>query len=445
MNWYKNINLKAKFLFTFGIVILLVAILGFVGLNTNTYSIKSYNKAMTSNKEVVTKGISVIEDVINLRLSAFQNLTKISSETSTSIKLEMEGIYKLSRGHMEEYLTILNNANTDGSRQKDVEMAKFIISSLDEYYNKFIKFIIDATVAGNIAEVNRLDLELTDIGNEFFSSVYLAPINAFETLSSDMDKVDEQVTFRGIQLFIIFIIILLFIIVFGNMLSICIRKPVANLKDVALRVAKGDLDVEARTNIRDEIGELSNAVADMAETLQHILDDINELSNNLEKGNISYRINSDKYEGAFKSTTESINIAISQLINDSLYVIDAVKEFGHGEFDATIKEFPGDKVIIKEGLTAVQIALKNVSKDIVSLIEAANEGDLEFRLDTSKYIGQWKETTDGLNSFVVEEIQKMWLLLLRKLKMLLINFQRLTFHTGLLMNIKVNLIVLNKL
>ncbi len=188
--------------------------------------------------------------------------------------------------------------------------------------------------------------------------------------------------------------------VFGSLLTNSITKPVQDLKEGALRVSKGDLSSNLRSNSRDEIGALSNAISDMSETFQYILNDINELSKNLENGNISYRINSNKYQGAFKDVTYAINNATNRLVEDSLYIIDRVKEFGDGEFEATIKDFPGEKVIINEGLIAVQNALKNVSADIVSLINAANEGNLEHKLDTTKYIGNWKQITDGLNRFV---------------------------------------------
>ena len=175
---------------------------------------------------------------------------------------------------------------------------------------------------------------------------------------------------------------------------------VLKIKDGAMTIVKGNFDVDIRSNSRDEIGQLSNSVADMASIFRSILVDINNLSIELEKGRISFRINSEKYEGSFKKVASAINNATNQLVEDSLYVVERIKEFGEGNFNSEIREFPGEKVIIKDGLIAVQEALKNVSKDIFELINAANEGNLEFRLNVSKYIGEWKETTSGLNVFV---------------------------------------------
>ncbi len=86
MKWYNNINLKTKFIFTFGIIIIFVFLLGFVGYGTSSFSNKNYNKAMSYNKEVVVKGISIIQDVINLRITAFNHLNKISAENVPLIR-----------------------------------------------------------------------------------------------------------------------------------------------------------------------------------------------------------------------------------------------------------------------------------------------------------------------------------------------------------------------
>ncbi|MDE6357154.1 MAG: methyl-accepting chemotaxis protein, partial [Eubacteriales bacterium] len=138
---------------------------------------------------------------------------------------------------------------------------------------------------------------------------------------------------------------------------------------------------------------------DMSDTLESILEDIKDLSGELEKGNISYRINSNRYEGAFKVTTEAINTAVNNLIDDSLYIVDRIKEFGDGNFKAQVKDFPGDKHIIKDGIVTVQKALGDIYDDMSAIINAARNGNLDFRLDENKYIGQWKATIVGLNSF----------------------------------------------
>ncbi|MBS5793876.1 MAG: MCP four helix bundle domain-containing protein [Clostridiales bacterium] len=399
MKWYKNLKIRLKFIICFGIISILVFLLGAMGIKTINLTNNNYKTSINSNNQAVTMGIEIIEDVTNLRITAFNHVTNINANTEAKIKSDMKEAYDIAKNDMEEYLTIIKNKNIGGSRDQEIEIVNSIIKSLDEYYNGFLKYV-DATVEGDDERVQQLDEQLTVIGNTFFKNTYEAPLKAFESLFNDVTKTEEQSSIEIIQFLIVFIIIQLFVILFGIRLSIDIRKPIEKLKFIALNVAKGNLQSNCRTNVTDEIGELSNAIADMSETFQYIIDDINDLSNQLDKGNISYRINSNRYEGSFKEATNAINIATNNLVEDSLYVIDRIKDFGDGNFDANVKDFAGEKAVIKEGIVAVQDALKSVSNDISNLIEAANEGNLEFRLNTYNYVGQWKDTIDGLNHFV---------------------------------------------
>ena len=399
MKWYKNLKIKIKFIICFGLISILVFLLGAMGIKTINLTNNNYKTSINSNNQAVTMGIEIIEDVTNLRITAFKHLTNINENTEAKVKSDMKEAYDNAKNSMDDYLSIIKNQNSEGSRNQEIEIVNSIISLLDEYYNGFLKYV-DATVEGDDERVQQLDEQLTVIGNTFFKNTYETPLKAFESLSNDVTKTEEQSSIEIIQFLVVFITIQLFVILFSIKLSIDIKTPIEKLKFIALNVAKGNLQSNCRTNVTDEIGELSNAIADMSETFQYIIDDINDLSNQLDKGNISYRINSNRYEGSFKEATNAINIATNNLVEDSLYVIDRIKDFGDGNFDTNVKDFAGEKAVIKEGIVAVQDALKSVSNDISNLIEAANEGNLEFRLNTSNYVGQWKDTIDGLNHFV---------------------------------------------
>ena len=207
-------------------------------------------------------------------------------------------------------------------------------------------------------------------------------------------------TSRTMLMALIAIVLLIALTVFlGVILTKYIVTTINSLKNVAKDVVKGNLSSSSRTNLTDEIGELSNAIADMSDTFENILEDIESLSSRLDAGDISYRINTDRYEGTFKVTIAAINNAIEQLIQDSLYIVDRIKDFGEGNFKAEVKDFPGDKRVIKDGVSAVQKALDDVYMDMFELINAARNGQLDFRLDNNKYVGQWSEIIRGLNSF----------------------------------------------
>ena len=398
MKTIKNLKLYMKFVITFGTILLLVLVLGLSGIFALSYANNSYYSAIEANNTIVKDGMDLTKNISDMRriVTAIGNKEQITEQE----KQDVENLYTASKQAAEHYLEDVKALQDKGQdRTENIALIESVLTSLDEYYSLYVDFSL-AIQNNDKAAIDDLFSQMIELGKTFFADAYAAPEQAFDLLLTDMNLVKNNIINRQLGLIVMFIIIVVFGSVFGTTLSRIIRKPIENLRDIALEVSKGNLDVECRTNITDEIGDLSNAISNMSDTFRGILLDINKLSSELDNGNINYRIDENRYEGAFKEAVVAINNAANNLILDSLYVIEKIKEFSEGNFESYVKDFPGDKAIIKEEVLAVQSALKGVSNDIYKLINAASEGNLEFRLDTSNYIGQWKDTTDGLNQLV---------------------------------------------
>ncbi|WP_250278614.1 methyl-accepting chemotaxis protein [[Clostridium] colinum] len=398
MNKLKNLKLKFKFLIAFGIILLLVFILGLNGVSSLSYANNTYYDALKSNDTTVREGMIITENIANMRrdLTAIAFSNYITEENKKSV----DESYKNAKEAAELYLKDVKIIQEKGkNREANIKLVEGFLVSLENYYSLY-KDLASAIETKNDTKRLQTVNEMAKLSKDFTAIAYDILEDSFDLLLGEMTAVRSSVIKRNIILIVLFIIIVIVGTIFGTYLSRLIRFPIERLKEVAVQVSKGNLDVDARSNSTDEIGELSNAISNMAETFRGILLDINELSTQLDKGNINYRINTEKYEGVFKDATIAVNESTNNLIEDSLYIVSMIKEFGDGNFESKVKDFPGDKAIIKEEISGVQKALESVSNDIYNLIKAAGDGDLEFRLDTSRYVGQWKEITYGLNQLV---------------------------------------------
>ena len=398
MNKLNNLKLKIKFIFTFGTLLVLVLILGGSGVAGLRYANKMYNDTINYNNEVVKDGMMITENIANLRRSVagVAYTVSITDKDKTDIDGFMNNAKQSALNYLEK-VKVLQEKHQN--RSETIKLTEDLLVNLDKYQQLYVGLVKEIE-NHNAAKAKEIVEEMSALSKIFNHGAYEIQYQSMDMLISEMNNIKHKVDQKIVALVSVFIFIALFGSVFGTILSYLIRKPIERLKDIALQVSKGNLDVDARSNNTDEIGELSNAVSNMSETFRSILLDINDLSTQLDQGNMDYRIKTDKYEGAFKDATIAINNATNNLINDCMYIVSEIKKFGDGDFESNVKDFPGDKSIIKEEVCAVQNSLKSVSNDIHNLIDAAIEGNLEFRLDTSSYVGEWKDTTDGLNQFV---------------------------------------------
>ena len=398
MNKLKNLKLKSKFLIFFGTVLFLVLILATVGLFTLDYSNKFYYRTVSFNVNIIKENLFLTKNLSDMR----RDLTAVaySKEINDNIKKDIDHYFANIRKSIDNSIEYLNPIK---DKMEIIDEIFVLLNDLDisltDYNNKYIELLKTIEQQDDVKRIETVG-NMSNISRKFNNTTYIIQDRILEMLDITLQTIKSKINSLILFLALISAFIIIFCAMFSIIISKLIIRPIEKLKDIALRVSDGDLDVDSRSNVKDEIGQLSNAIYGMSETFNNIIVDIDNFSNELDNGNLSYKINVDKYKGTFKNTTISINNTIYNLIQDMSYILSQIKEFGNGNFNSKIKDFSGDKAVVKEEIIAVQNALKGVSTDISSLIKAANNGDLDFRLDTSGYIGQWKETTDGLNQFV---------------------------------------------
>ena len=78
-------------------------------------------------------------------------------------------------------------------------------------------------------------------------------------------------------------------------------------------------------------------------------------------------------------------------------VMECLSEFGRGNFDAPMEQFPGKKAIINETIESLRQSMKTLVTDAAMLSQAAVEGKLSTRADTSKHQGDFQKIVGGVN------------------------------------------------
>ena len=422
MKWYNNMKLKFKFSIMTVVIAVLILVISFYCLFLLESASKKYNNLVINNKALIEKSIHTSSEIAKLR---FAQLTLDGSQSPLALgqfevaREYLKNPYETSRASLEDLKQSLESENTSSedvvNKQEEIAVVEQLIQSIDTYYEKYLEHIdlhqqgVFHDADGKLTEYHKQHLEeVRTIANSMFGDVDSEEDGEVFTIisSSFSDMVDminltsedaqQKATLASIISLVVMVVIILQVVV----ISKSITKPIINIMEAANQVANGNIDIDIRTNETNEMGVLSNSISDMTYTFQGILDDINKLAEEIDKGDIGYRINTDKYKGAFKEVTDSINNTVNELIQDTLDIIGMMNSMSSGNFDTKIKQYPGGKMLATQSLQEVQQVLKSVSYEINGLIDAANDGNLEYRIDSKNYQGDWKNTFESLNKFV---------------------------------------------
>ena len=191
--------------------------------------------------------------------------------------------------------------------------------------------------------------------------------------------------------------------VLGYLMTRAILDPIKKIANAAAEVASGKVNVNLSYDIDDEIGYLTENMTALASVIKNILSDIGSVQHEYNQlGNMSYRVDAEKYQNSFREVVESVNSILNSQANNLTEIVDSLNKIKDGDFNIQIRDLPGDFAIQSQAFRAISTNLRSVIAEVGDMVEAAAfHGDLHFKIDESKYKGDWREIMVGLNKIAL--------------------------------------------
>ncbi len=179
-----------------------------------------------------------------------------------------------------------------------------------------------------------------------------------------------------------------------------ISRPLREVETLAREVSEGKFNSNITYKSKNEVGQLAESVLTVRKTISSIIEHIGGLVTEINKGKLDSQIDEQLFMGEYQAVAQAVNSLSNELIGDSLTLMESFGELGNGNFEATLKQFPGQKAVANEKFNALKKNINLLNDDITKLIEGAISGNLETRVDTGIYKGGWRKLTEGLNNLI---------------------------------------------
>ena len=128
-----------------------------------------------------------------------------------------------------------------------------------------------------------------------------------------------------------------------------------------------------------------------------LVGEINRVSAEHDRGEIDAVLAADYFPGEFRAMAEGINGMVGAHIAAKKKAMACVAEFGRGNFDAPLDQFPGKQAFINQTIEQVRANLKALIADAGMLVEAATAGLLDRRADAARHHGDFRRIVQGVN------------------------------------------------
>jgi len=147
--------------------------------------------------------------------------------------------------------------------------------------------------------------------------------------------------------------------------------------------------------------EISNHFDRNLTIVENLIRDISKVHEKHLSGSYKYRIDSSIYEGAFERIVNGLNEMLEYHTGTKKEILDTISEIINGDFKARLRQFEGEEIYINETVDSIISNIENLANGIHEIAREASEGNLEFRIDVSKYNGEWAKITEELNGIMV--------------------------------------------
>lgn len=161
-------------------------------------------------------------------------------------------------------------------------------------------------------------------------------------------------------------------------------------------IGRGDLSVQLEA-MPGQKAAMNKSVDRIRGNLKGIVDSVNWVNAEHEKGNIDMTLRADMFKGQFSVLATSINNIVAGHIELNQKAMACVQAFGDGNFDAPLEQFPGQKAQINQTIEQVRSNLKALNADAEMLAEAAREGRVTVRANATKHPGDYRKIVEGMN------------------------------------------------
>ncbi|MDZ4212763.1 MAG: methyl-accepting chemotaxis protein, partial [Methylotenera sp.] len=158
----------------------------------------------------------------------------------------------------------------------------------------------------------------------------------------------------------------------------------------------GDFDVKMQ-QYPGKKAEINKNLDRLNGKLKGIVDSVKWVTAEHEKGNIDMTLHAHMFKGGFSEIASSVNHIVAGQIELTEKALACVKEFGEGNFDAPLEQFPGKKAFVNEAIEQVRSNLKALNADAQMLADAAREGRVMVRADIARHMGDYRKIVMGMN------------------------------------------------
>jgi methyl-accepting chemotaxis protein len=145
---------------------------------------------------------------------------------------------------------------------------------------------------------------------------------------------------------------------------------------------------------------INETIETLRSNLKGLIFEMKHMSAEHDKGDIDIFVQVEKFRGDFATMAQGVNNMVASHIAVKKKAMACIKEFGEGNFEATLEQFPGKKAFINDTVETLRRNLRDITLEIQRLIVASTAGHLSERGNDKRFVGDFAALVTGINGML---------------------------------------------
>jgi len=391
----KNLKVGARLALGFGLMIVLLIVIALMSI-MRLNELDAAVEILVNDRYVKVAQVNETIDHVNIIAQSLRNMIlwgrNIEEVRAEEVRIEA------SRAAATEIINTLTSQITS-------EEGKRLLASMNSKRQAYIstqdRIIALAKVGEAETDAQATELLLGDFRP--LQNDYLAAWEALRDFQTqlaidDADHADASTT----QAIIIVIGIGAAAIILALFLAILITrsivKPLGECINAAVKLAKGETNIEFKIDGKDELSALQREMKTMTDIIVLLVAEAAMLTKTAVEGKLENRGDAEKFKGGYHDIVEGVNKTLDAVIGPLNMAAGYVDRISKGDIPPKITDsYNGDFNVLKNNLNVCVDAVTALVDDATMLAQAAIEGRLQTRADAAKHQGDFKTIIEGVN------------------------------------------------
>jgi len=180
-----------------------------------------------------------------------------------------------------------------------------------------------------------------------------------------------------------------------------INRPFSVIIDHLNKLGKGERLPEITETFNGDFLQIKDCLNTCAREIGILVDEVGVAIEAAREGKLDQRANPERTVGVYRKILRGVNDTMDALVRPLNIAADYVDRISKGDMPPLITDiYKGDYNDIKNNLNKCISSVNGLLEEMLKLIQAVREGELNTRGNTAAYDGAWSELVAGMNGLM---------------------------------------------